>query len=195
MDRSVPTFFNYLKNWFYTGNPKKPVALRNRTFQLITALDITDTVVKSPLWSRNRLLATSIALSKNYSVRRAPRAKYMQIIELAKYLWLKQKPTYKNSLIKRRRASTMLILALVSGSRWIDVSRLFWDDLIAVVQPNYTVIMFPMRILKSDPWSKADDLRTFARVKNNYWACPVAAISRFWMFMGRPSKGPVFPCV
>ena len=52
-----------------------------------------------------------------------------------------------------------------------------------------------MRISKSDSWNHRDDLRTFASVKNNYWACPVASLARYWVFMGKPAQGIVFPSV
>ena len=85
----------------------------------------------------------------------------------------------------------MLIFTTLSGSRWVDCSRLFWDDLLITKIGTRTFFSWFMRISKTDNWSENDDIRVVASSKTKKY-CPIYALIRFWCYRGKTITGPVF---
>ena len=169
----------------------KPTFLKVRYYQYSAVLK----------WSKPDLLrlrnivfnyARDCFIEHNFRVKRAPTFPLHKIFDLIKSLWLQKLPNNKGSLLKRRRASTMLMWCLATGSRWADALVLKWEDMSILQANNRYFILFDIRISKTDPFAENDDIRSIAAVRNKYWECPVSALLRYWHYRGRPLSGFVF---
>ena len=90
-------------------------------------------------------------------------------------------------------AAIHLILAISTGGRWVDVSRIKWDRLSVRVKKDRTFIRFHLPFIKTDLFNNDSRSLTICsnRVIPRY--CPVRMLVKYWQYLGRPTNGFVFP--
>ena len=132
---SVDAIVDFLRNWYYEkqqgGIGLKPYALEIRmkqVFQLLPNLRVEE---KCDIHQQIRDFARNVALQHSYHVKRAPVVSLKKLTRIAKSMWkMASSQTRKFAQYKYRMSATMLNFCTFSGSRWVDSSRLFWEDLI-----------------------------------------------------------------
>ena len=80
----------------------------------------------------------------------------------------------------------------VSGRRWVDITRLRWDFMEFHKLPHGNFIKFHINISKGNVIGRRNESLALAQDDSNL--CPVKLLVRYWILMGRPLVGFVFPC-
>ena len=97
------------------------------------------------------------------------------------------------SIRKRKAAATALLLTATCGGRWIDVHRIFWEDLKFHTENSIKIVQAPLRFSKNNLTNNIPQTLTWAKSKSTDHAdCPWTILKRWWNWCGKPTKGPVF---
>ena len=123
----------------------------------------------------------------------------LKIRKLIHELWYNTKTKAKKptnfsleKLIRRRISALLTLFCFVTGRRWIDVTRIRWDHLKFHKLPHGNFIRFFIHISKANIIGKRNESLTLAQDDSKI--CPVKLLVRYWILMGRPKVGFVFPC-
>ena len=122
-----------------------------------------------------------------------------RIRKLVRKLWYNLKTDAKRpqtlsleKIIRRRMAALLTLFCSVSGRRWVDITRLRWDHMEFHKLPHGNFIKFHINISKANVIGKRNE--SLALAQDDSDLCPVKLLVRYWILMGRPLVGFVFPC-
>ena len=168
----------------------KPQALEKRMRQLFVVAPTLDPVIKAEVSFAIRAKIRRISMEKNLKVKRAPVVELSKLFALASRLW---NTKFKNSIkaFKCKAGATILTFCVVSGARWINATRLFWEDLIVQYNGDKIFLAWPLRLSKANDMNLQDDYRVIANTKGN--CCSVTKMINWWVYQGCRTSGPVFP--
>ena len=132
----------------------------------------------------------------DFSPKQAPIISTDDAFKIAEQLWhdeTRTRGTRPSSITNRKKAATVTVLATLSGSRWIDLHRIHWQDI--VIQRNGVAKFLFVKLRQS---------------KNNlcnevpqrlFWAStlhtdpsrdPLKWLERYWRHCGCPKTGFIF---
>ena len=122
-----------------------------------------------------------------------------RIRKLIKKLWYDSKTDAKRpqmlsleKLIRRRIAALITLFCSVSGRRWVDITRLRWDHMEFHKLPHGNFIKFHINISKGNVIGKRNE--SLALAQDDSELCPVRLLVHYWILMGKPLVGFLFPC-
>ena len=95
-------------------------------------------------------------------------------------------------LLRRRIVALITLFCSVSGRRWVDITRLRWDHLEFHKLPHGNFIRFHINISKGNVIGKRNE--SLALAQDDSLLCPVKLLIKYWILMGRPKVGFLFPC-
>ena len=183
---------------------------RNRKNLLSTALltrivRFVCTVSNAPEQIRNSIHFQLYDVMAEYRILGGQRTKPAElkspykIRKLIQRLWYNLKTDAKRpkflsleKTIRRRMASLITLFCSVSGRRWVDITRLRWDHMEFHKLPHGNFVKFHINISKGNVIGRRNE--SIALAQDDSLLCPVKLLVRYWILMGRPLVGFVFPC-
>ena len=135
----------------------------------------------------------------NLQTRTASLKSPVKIRELISSLWLKSsqekkfsKPFSLTKLIRRKMAAVHTLICFLTGRRWVDISRLRWDDVQLFKLKHATCLRIPINISKAN--SKGNRNESICLIKDDSKLCPIKILHHFWILSGRPKVGFILKC-
>ena len=132
----------------------------------------------------------------NFQPKQAPLIPTNDAFKIANHLWndeTRTRGTRESSIINRKKAATATVLAALSGSRWIDLHRLHWQDITLECQPNAKFLFITLRMTKNNTCNEVPQRlfwgETVTTPKNR---SPIFWLQRYWKYRGKPKKGFIF---
>ena len=124
----------------------------------------------------------------------------LMIRKIVRELWfrtmskaVRPRPLIYQKMILRRMTAMQTLIASVTGRRWIDITRLRWEY--ANILYLEHAIVIKIGIFISKPNKKGRRNESITLVKDNTDLCPVKLLIQYWILMGKPKSGWIFPCV
>ena len=132
----------------------------------------------------------------DFQPKQAPLCYTTNAVRLATHLWhdeSRTRGTRPISIFYRKQAAVVTILASLSGSRWIDLHRLHWEDIKIERTPFAKFLYIGLRMTKNNLSNEVPQ-RLFWAVKSDTPPDrdPIAWLQKFWNFRNRPVKGFIF---
>ena len=122
-----------------------------------------------------------------------------RIRELIRALWFSKslgkrfsKPFTLEKLKRRRLTAFHTLLCFISGRRWIDCTRLRWDNIQVFNLKHGNYIKIPIPMSKANSKGRMNESITL--VQDFTDICPVKMIHKLWILSGKPKVGFIFPC-
>ena len=163
------------------------------------------TVLNAPDSIRNSIHFQLYDVMAEYRILGGQRTKPAQlkspyrIRKLIEKLWFETKTTAKRpkmisleKLIRRRMVALITLFCSVSGRRWVDVTRLRWDFMEFHKLPHGNFIKFHINISKGNVTGRRNE--SIALAQDDSRLCPVRLLVKYWILVGRPLVGFLFPC-
>ena len=97
--------------------------------------------------------------------------------------------------IKRKYASAMAFLCFLTGRRWVDISRLKWDNLKILSTDIGYYYKFYIPASKTNIRGQRIECVTIRKIDSKDIIGPIKMLQAIKYWQGNPSKGFVFPCV
>ena len=132
----------------------------------------------------------------NFQPKQAPLIFTNDAFRIAQHLWedeTRTRGTRQISIRNRKKAAVVTVLASLSGSRWIDLHRLRWEDIKLESTPFAKFLYIGLRMSKNNLSNEVPQ-RLFWAVKTDTVQArnPIFWLQRFWNYQGRPSQGFMF---
>ena len=134
------------------------------------------------------------------TVRVASLAEPIRIRQIIRDLWtrthstaIRPRPLPYEKRILRKVTAVQTLLVSVTGRRWIDIARLRWEFAKIIHLDHATVIKIGIFISKPNKKGRRNESITL--VKDSTDLCPVEILIKFWIQMGKPKTGWIFPCI
>ena len=132
----------------------------------------------------------------NFKPKQAPIVSTEDAFRIANYLWKDEsrtRGTRSSSIINRKKAATVTVLASLSGSRWIDLHRLHWEDIVIEKQPLATFMYVTLRMSKNNLCNEVPQRLFWSSASTTVVdRCPIFWLQRYWSLRGKPKKGFIF---
>ena len=138
-------------------------------------------------------MLTRKALDTSPLKNQAPVIAWEHMRQLAEYLWIEENPKNKGSKYNRKQAATMIFITAFSGARWIDAARLKWEDMRVLTREHRKFVQIYIRISKTNIEGTSLEAITLPHLPDST-NCPVKALTRWWIYTGKPTAGFIFPC-
>ena len=97
--------------------------------------------------------------------------------------------------LTRKYTSAMAMIGLVTGRRWIDITRIKWDCLESYMTNLGLFYKFHLPTSKTNIRGQRLECITIRQVKSPKIVGPISMLKMIHFWQGYPSKGFVFPCV
>ena len=175
------------------GKPLRSQHLTNMGKQAVEIMALPKGISRD-IRTHLRRLAAKLNEENNFDIKAAPVISIAEMMALARALWEATTPTQAGSKFKRRAASTVIALATYSGLRWVDVTRLQWEDMAFQKNRGETPVFLRMR-LRHNKTTMDNERRLTATIceSRNVSLCPINRLRKWWRFTGRQVSGYVFP--
>ena len=128
--------------------------------------------------------------------KQAPLLRTADAFRIAKFLWddiSRTRGTKPTSIPLRKKAATALVLATLTGTRWIDLHRIHWEDIKFTNTGPAMVMWVNLRMTKNNLCNEVPQ-RLFWTSSSSTPAFrdPLMWLKRYWRFKGCPSRGIIF---
>ena len=143
-------------------------------------------------------LFMSYRLKSNASVAHAPTVDPVKLRQTIRNLFFDQKSDkgiwYSHEKLFRNKISALhALLCLITGRRWVDISRIRWESLKIVYAKDRVKFKFALPGSKANAKGKRNE--GVSLVQDFSDLCPVKLITIYWILTGRLRFGFVFPCI
>ena len=140
----------------------------------------------------------SYRLKSNATVEHAPSVDPTKLRQTIRNLFYQQKSDKNrnlshNTIFKNKISAIHALLCLVTGRRWIDISRIRWESL--RIRHSKDRVKFKFSLPGSKANAKGKRNEGVSLVQDFSDLCPIKLIIIFWIITGRQKFGFVFPCV
>ena len=132
----------------------------------------------------------------DFTPKQAPIVTSSEAFLIANQLWndnSRTRGTRSTSIPNRKKAATVTVLATLSGSRWIDLHRIHWEDIV-IEKSNLSKFMFiKLRQSKNNLCNEVPQRLVWASTVDTVLdRDPIMWLQRYWKYCGCPKKGFVF---
>ena len=127
-------------------------------------------------------------LIADFCPKQAPVFPLKNLINLAKNTWNSSLKVKTGNKLVQKMACVHLMLCIGSSSRWADINKVRWEDLI--VYENFVSIR--LRISKSNRNGSKRQYINIAKNINDKNSCPVRFLFKYKKLIGNPSFGFCF---
>ena len=137
----------------------------------------------------------TIRILSNQRTRPARTYNPYTLLKLIQDQW--SRPIFGNGskAIIRKYSSAMAMICMVTGRRWVDVTRIRWDNWESYTTELGTFYKFYLPASKTNIRGQRIECITLRNVKSDTILGPIYMLDRIRFWQGNPSKGFVFPCV
>ena len=118
-----------------------------------------------------------------------------KLLSLIQQNWLRPISGEGIKALTRKYTSAMAMICLVTGRRWIDITRLKWDCLESYTTKLGLFYKFHLPTSKTNVRGQRLESVTLRQVTSKKVIGPIQMIKMIHFWQGYPSKGFVFPCV
>ena len=181
-------------------NPIKTKSLQRRLVVTLKALGTLSNNVPYVLLKRleQKVMKVVQMVNNQFNLltKQAPLLPMAEAFRISHHLWhneSRSRGTTKNTIPNRKRAATALVLASLSGARWIDIHRLHWNDIQFESEGVTKVMRVPLRMSKNNLCNEVPQ-RLFWMVSSSTPSNrdPIKWLKRFWKWRGCPKTGFIF---
>ena len=140
----------------------------------------------------------SYRIKNNSEVAHAPSVDPVKMREAIRGLFFvrhtKRKVVFSLEKLLRNKISALhALFCSVTGRRWVDITRLRWETMRIKNAPDRMKIKFHLPGSKANPKGKRNE--GVSLVQDFSDLCPIALLIEYWILMGRPKFGFIFPCL
>ena len=132
----------------------------------------------------------------NFQPKQAPLIYTHDAFRIATHLWFDESRTQGTkevSIIYRKKAAVVTVLASLSGSRWIDLHRTHWEDITVEATPFAKFLYIGLRMTKNNLNNEVPQRLFWAvKVDTPPERDPIYWLQRFWNYQGCPRRGFIF---
>ena len=132
----------------------------------------------------------------NFKPKQAPIIQSDDAFRIAHLLWndeTRTRGTTDSSILNRKKAATVTVLATLSGSRWIDLHRIHWEDIKIEKQAYATFLFIPLRMSKNNLCNEVPQRLFWGRTASTDPSRdPIKWLQRYWRYRGCPTRGFIF---
>ena len=199
-------FFNVMlliKFLFETDCYKAQRVLSTRRIKILANVIIETINILDPLRSQIKNSLYDIIQSyrtKNGSrVHHAPLKCPLKLREAMHNLYYDRKSSYKYArrfshkrLVRNQISALHALFSFLTGRRWIDISRIRWDNMDILRTEGKLSIKFYIACSKANQGKRNEGITLMADDSN---LCPVKLVTEYWINSGRPKVGFVFNCL
>ena len=203
---TVKLLTSHILQWYWEKSVKKikrfnlPIittSLKRRTkltIQVMKSLSEFPLILEKRLQNAIDKVIKNINMSFNLKTKQANFLTIPLALKLANLLWTGPTPRRIRGEATRKKAAVALVMCAYTGSRWIDVHRLQWQDLKKSKTSTMLFITAELRLSKNNLCNEVPQRLSWARAFNDESPDnPVTWIQRLWIYQGRPKKGYMFP--
>ena len=175
-------------------------SLRRRLYVTVKAVQTLTSdfpyIVLKQLEYRVLQLIQKINQQFDFSPKQAPIVSSNDAFKIAMQLWQDEsrtRGTRSSSIKNRKKAAVATVLATLSGSRWMDLHRLHWEDVV-IQRSNVAKFLFiKLRQSKNNLCNEVPQRLFWASTLHTDPARdPLKWLERYWQYCGRPKKGFIF---
>ena len=118
-----------------------------------------------------------------------------QILDLIQKQW--KRPIHGSGYmgLPRKYASAMAFICLLSGRRWVDITRLKWESLKIFSTKLGLFYKFYIPASKTNIRGQRIECVTIRKIESKKLIGPIKMLKQIRHWQGNPSQGFVFPCV
>ena len=95
-------------------------------------------------------------------------------------------------LLRNKIAALQALVTFYSGRRWIDSTRIRWDNMSVLNVTGKISLKFYIACSKANQGNRNEGITL---MQDGSKLCPVRLLIEFWILSGRPKFGFVFPCL
>ena len=132
----------------------------------------------------------------NLQTKQAPLLPTNDAVKIANHLWndeSRTRGTRPQTIRLRKTAATVLMLASLSGSRWVDLHRLHWEDIRFEQIGPHRAMRIALRMSKNNLCNEVPQrLFWMASSSTPHDRNPILWLRRFWVWDNKPKKGLIF---
>ena len=147
---------------------------------------------------RNKVLRGLYHVLLSYRVRagmqsnKAPIFHPEKHFQLIRYLWHRRQPSVDKTFACRTTA-VQAIICFYSFRRWVDATRIRWENCQVTVIQQRTFLKFTLAASKTNVRGQRNEYITLQQ--NDTEFCPVKILRQYWQIRGCPRTGFVLPCI
>ena len=206
---NIDKLVSYILQWYETKSLTKlrtskiPImteTLSKKTQIVIKAMKLIAKHWDEPMTIRlqQRIQKTIIMINKSCHMKKkqAPAIPWSIIKKIYLQLWddiSVDRGSNIQAIRLRKAAATALALSNLGGSRWIDLHRIHWEDLMFSKSGNIKFVQAPLRMSKNNICNDFPQSLTWASsTEKDPTDCPWEIFRKWWVWNGKPKKGFVF---
>ena len=177
-----------------SNRPKPSKFLLDLFKDILKWSKITDSMRKKVKAAIERKIM-SIRILSNQRTKPARTYPPQKLLKLIQDNW--HRPVGGNGIhaLTRKYTSAMAMICLVTGRRWIDVTRIKWDCLESYTTNLGLFYKFHLPTSKTNIRGQRLESITIRKVNSPKIVGPIKMLKMIHFWQGYPSKGFVFPCV
>ena len=137
----------------------------------------------------------SIRIQANQRTKPARTYKPNVLLKLIQDQWNRPVHGAGKKAILRKYASAMALICFLTGRRWVDITRIKWDNLVSFTTPLGLFYKFYLPTSKTNIRGQRIECITLRNVNSNSLIGPIKMLESIRFWQGNPTHGFVFPCV
>lgn len=118
-----------------------------------------------------------------------------KLLDLIQRQWDRPIRGEGHKAVIRKYSATMALICFLTGRRWVDVTRIRWDNLESLTTHLGTFYKFYIPASKTNIRGARIECITIKAFKSEFRMCPIQMLNHIRFWQGNPSKGFVFRCV
>ena len=201
---TVVNVINLAKYFFESESVKAKKLLATKRFKAIVNIVIRILNISDPLKSKikhslydtiqsyrtkNGSRVNHAPLKRPEPLRQAMINLYYNTIDHSKR-FAKKFPTKR--LLRNKITALQAIATFSSGRRWIDCTRIRWDNMAVLKIAGKVSLKFFIACSKANQGNRNEGITL---MQDGSKLCPVRLFIEYWILSGRPKFGFVFPCL
>ena len=95
-------------------------------------------------------------------------------------------------ILRNKITALHALCAFISQRRWIDITRIRWDNMIVIRTNGLVTLKFFIACSKANHGVRNEGITL---MEDSSDLCPVRLITEYWINSGKPKFGFVFPCL
>ena len=119
----------------------------------------------------------------------------IDLLNLIQDQWKRPMHGLGQKAILRKYTSAMALICFLTGRRWVDITRIKWDNLDIIETPLGIFYKFYIPSSKTNIRGQRIECVTIRNVQSESFIGPIKMLESIRHWQGGPSKGFVFPCV
>ena len=175
---------------------KRFKAIVNLVIKILQIADPLKSKIKHSLYDTIQSYRTKNGSRVNHAPLKRPESLRQAMINLYYQTRNPKKPNAKpystTRLLRNKIAALHALATFYSSRRWIDCTRLRWDNMEVIYIAGKFSLKFFIACSKANQGNRNEGITL---MQDESVLCPVRLFVEFWILCGRPKFGFVFPCL